>query len=212
MGRAIFDGNLEANERDNQQSADSPGFTGLMGIFAGLCSVFALIVSVSEAWREHVQRNWPEATARIERCSVDPYRPFRSGGRSPVWYIECRIGYLAGADEIETSIRSRSTYSAGDTELMNQRVRQRRPDGPIVVHYDPAQPKTAVLTATDTPYAGPRTPSNLRLLLIAAIACAVLVTVARTLQRRRVTEVGPEGQFHRPGQTETYFCWQSCHL
>ena len=50
---------------------------------------------------------------------------------------------------------------------------------PIAVHYDPANPKKAVLVATDMPRGGPRTPNNLRLLGIAALSCVVLLTIAR---------------------------------
>jgi hypothetical protein len=49
----------------------------------------------------------------------------------------------------------------------------------------PAAHGTAVLTKTDMPYAGPRTPNNLRLLLICAIACVSLLRIAAALRYRR---------------------------
>ena len=157
------------------------GLIALLGIFAGLCAVFALIVSVSDGWREHVHESWPQVTATIERCSVDPYVPLRSASRTPVWNVRCRIGYRADANQIDTSIRSRSTASGwgGDTDGMRQWVARHPSGSPIVVRYDPADPKIAVLTETDMPYAGPRTPNNLRLLLIASVACFALLTIAR---------------------------------
>lgn len=51
----------------------------------------------------------------------------------------------------------------------------------MVVRYDPNHPTTVVLTETDMPSAGPRTPNNLKLLLIASAASAALVTIARRL-------------------------------
>src|SRR5215813_3461778 len=58
----------------------APNLIGLLGLFAGLCSVFALIVTASDAWQERAQQSWPEATAIIERQSVDSYHPFKSAG------------------------------------------------------------------------------------------------------------------------------------
>jgi nicotinamide riboside transporter PnuC len=53
-------------------SLTAKGWVALLGIFAGLCTVFALIVSVAEKWQEPAQESWPELTAIVERCSVDP--------------------------------------------------------------------------------------------------------------------------------------------
>jgi hypothetical protein len=59
-------------------SLSAQGLIGLLGIFAGLCTVFALIVSMTDGWREHARESWPQATATIERCSLDPYVPLES--------------------------------------------------------------------------------------------------------------------------------------
>jgi Protein of unknown function (DUF3592) len=173
--------NVHARMRN---SLTAKGLVGLLGIFAGLCTVFALIVSVADKWQEHVQESWPEVTAIVERCSVDPYVLIESARRDPVWHIGCRIGYRADSTQIETRIRSRSTASGwgGRMERMQQWVALHRPGSPIVVHYNPTDPKTAVLTATDMPDGGPRTPNNLRLLLISSVACLGLLTIARHLR------------------------------
>jgi hypothetical protein len=153
----------------------------LLGVLAGLCAIFALVVSVADGVREYAQKSWPQATATVEGCSVDPYVPIRSASRTPVWYVRCRIGYRTDSDEIETSIRSRSTTSGwgGDAEGMRRWVAHHRSGSQLVVHYDPSEHKTAVLTATDMPYAGPRTPDNLRLLLISSVAYFGLLVISR---------------------------------
>ena len=159
---------------------------GLLTLFAVLCTIFALIVSVSDATREHAQQSWPEATAIIQRCSVDPYVPFRS--RNPVWRIRCRIDYRAGENQIETAIESRTTASGwgGDLQGMREWVARHRSGTMMTIHYDPSDVSKAVLTETDMPYAGPRTPDNLKLLLIAATASIVLLLIAK-----RVNKAGP---------------------
>ena len=70
---------------------------------------------------------------------------------------------------------------------MHQWVASHPSGTPIVVHYDPANPNSPVLTATDMPYAGPRTPNNLKLLLIAAGASVVPLMAAKRLARNRTT-------------------------
>jgi hypothetical protein len=140
------------------------------------------IHTVIDKWREHAQERWPQVTADIQRCSVDPYVTRR--GRSPIWHIRCRIGYRVGANQVESSIRSRSTASGrgGDTGRMRQWFASHPGGSPIIVRYDPTDPNIAILAATDMPDAGPRTPTNLKLLLISSVACLGLLTIARLLR------------------------------
>jgi hypothetical protein len=171
------------------RSGKQPGVQGLVGVLTllfGIGTIFVLVVSVSDAWREHTQRGWPEATATIRQCSVERYIPLSRRNRAPVWHIECRISYRAGSDPIETQIRSGSLgtpLAGGSPEEMRTWVAAHPRGGTITVHYDPGEPRTAVLTETDMPAAGPRTPSNLKLLLIAAAGFLGLMMLARRLNR-----------------------------
>jgi len=158
------------------------GFAGLLGLFAGLCTIFALIVTVAEGWQEHSQAQWPEATAHIEKC----YLHQSSTGRRDRYYIDCRLSYVVGAEEFVTKIYSGSAPSASVSQYPPNQIGpledwvDAHPQGmPIAVHYNPANPKKAVLVATDMPRGGPRTPNNLKLLGIAALICVVLLTIAR---------------------------------
>jgi hypothetical protein len=170
--------------RTTSTALTARGLIGLFGVFFGLCAVLALIVSAVDGWREHARESWPEATATIEKCSVDPLIPFRSSSREPVWFIKCRIGYRVAANQIESSVRSRSTSShwGGHAAQMREWVASHPTGSAIVVRYDPSDPGAAVLTETDMPDAGPRTPGNLKLLLIASVASLVLLTIARRLR------------------------------
>jgi hypothetical protein len=85
------------------------GLISLFGLFAGLCTVFALVATAYDAWQERAQENWPETIATIEWPSIDSYRAFKSAGGGLTSFIRCRIRYLAGAEEVHSSIRSRST-------------------------------------------------------------------------------------------------------
>jgi hypothetical protein len=155
----------------------------VLGLFAGLCSIFALVVTVAEGWQEHAQAQWPEAMARVQGCGVDLYTY-----QSEAYWIDCRISYLVGAEEIVAEVHSRTTpaprrlvwqYPAGQIGLMQEWVDQHPPGTPMAVHYDPANHKKAVLLATDMPLGGPHTPSNLKLLEVAAGSCVLLLALAR---------------------------------
>lgn len=155
--------------------------TGL-GLFAGLCSIFVLVVTLAQGWQEHAQAQWPQATALVQRCGLDIY-----AHRRETYWIDCRIRYPVGAEEIVAKVHSRSTpaprrvisqHPAMQFGLMQEWVDEHPPGTPIAVHYDPANHKTAALVATDMPLGRPHTPDNLKLLKVTAGICAVLLAIA----------------------------------
>jgi len=160
---------------------------GLLGLFAGLCTIFALVVTAAEGWQEHAQAQWPEATAHIEKC----YLHQTSSGRRDRYYIDCRLSYVAGDHEFVAKVYSRSVpsraiwqYPPNQIAPLEDWVSEHPQGTPITVRYDPANAKKAVLVVTDMPGGGPHTPSNLKLLGIAAVTCVVLLTIARVTRPR----------------------------
>lgn len=166
---------------------------GVLGLLAGLCSIFTLVVTGAEGWQEHAQAQWPEATARVQSCGVDI-----SSRRTETYWIDCRIRYLVGGsasgllrdEEVVSMVHSRSTpaprkviwqYPPNTIGLMQEWVDQHPPGTPIVVHYDPANHKRAVQVVTDMPLGGPSTPGNLKLLGFFAGSCVVLLGIARVM-------------------------------
>jgi len=154
-----------------------------MGLFAGLCTAFALVVTAAEGWVEHAQAQWPKATARVQRCGVDIYTH-----RPESYWIDCSLSYTVRGEEIVAHVHSRSTpaprrviaqYPAQQFEQMQEWADEHPEGTEIVVQYDPADHRKAVLVTTDMPLGGPRTPDNLKLLGLLAVSCAVLLVVAR---------------------------------
>jgi len=75
-------------------------------------------------------------------------------------------------------------YPTGQLELLQDWVDEHPEGTPIVVRYDPANHKKAVLVTTDMPLGGPRTPNNLRLLGFFAVSFVVLLAIARIARPR----------------------------
>lgn len=160
--------------------------TFLLGCFLGLCAIFALIVTLGEAWQEHAQAHWPKAEARIERCAVEHYHA--SAGLRDGYRIDCRVTYFADGAQVAARILSQVVPSPGRASFPDPMIRigqmqdwaNGHPrDARIRVHYNPAHPKEAVLAETDMPMGGPHTPSNLRLLGGFAAACLFLLMIGK---------------------------------
>ncbi len=171
-------------------SKNPPGWRGwvmllglVLGLFCGLCTVFALVVTVAQAWQEHAQAQWPEATARVQRCGVVIYTH-----RPESYWIDCSLSYTVRGEEIVSHVHSRSTpaprrvisqYPGRQFEQLQEWVDEHPEGTPMTVHYDPANHRKAALVVTDMPMGGPRTPDNLKLLGFFAVSCAVLLAITR---------------------------------
>jgi hypothetical protein len=167
---------------------------GVLGLFSGLCTIFALVVTSALAWEEHAQARWPEATAHVERCGVDLYLH-----RPEAYWIDCSVRYVVAGEEIVSHVHSRTTpaprrllyqYPAGQFERMQDWVDQHPQGTSVKVHYDPTNHQKAVLVQTDMPLGGPQTPNNLKLLGFFAVSCVVLVTIARIARPRPSAGIG----------------------
>jgi hypothetical protein len=154
----------------------------LAACFAGLCTVFAVVVTAAEAWHEHLQAQWPEVTARVQRCAVDYYRE-SAGGGSNGYFISCRVTYSVEAEASTATIRSRRVLSpawpdpSANIDRLHDWVDAHPPGTPIAVHYNPARRENVVLVRTDMPFGGPQTPNNLKVLGGAAGICAALLAI-----------------------------------
>jgi len=159
----------------------------LLAVLAGLCTIFALVVTVAERWQEHAQAQWPVATARVERCSLRP----TSTGRRNRYYIDCRLSYEVGGKQILTKLYSRTApgpevwqYPPNQIGPLQEWLDKHPRGTPITVHYDPKNPGKAIPVAGELLPGRPRTPSNLKLLGTAAICCLVLLAIARAGSER----------------------------
>ena len=154
-----------------------------LGVFAGLCTVFALMVTAAEAWQEHAQEQWPETTARVDRC----YLHQTSTGRRNRYYIDCRLTYAVGTDQFAAHVYSANVpsrevpqYPPNQIEPLEGWVNNHPRGTQMAVRYNPVKHNKVVLVATDMPRAGgPHTADNLKLLGFFAGSSVLLLSIAR---------------------------------
>ena len=166
-----------------------------LGGFVGLCTLFALVVTAAQAWQERGRARWPEVTAHVERCDLTIYSHRRKRNS---YYVNCSVKYPAGGAIVVAHVSSRSTPAPSQVIWQPQPVFQqmqewvdRHPAGtPIAVHYDPANPQSAVLVTTDMPQGGPQTPDNLRLVEVGTASCFVLLGIGWAVWPRSTSRRG----------------------
>jgi len=179
------------NKQGQRASMSVQALFGFLSLFAALCTIFALGVTVAEGWREHAQSSWPAVSASIQRCALDTYVRVRGGVRGTRSRITCDIQYAANGEDVQARLHSASSSSDKDISRMQHWVSEHRTGKSIEIHYDSSNSKNAVLTETDMPFAGPHTPNNLKLLAVAAVAFVVFYSLARILQRRQTLAAAP---------------------
>jgi hypothetical protein len=163
---------------------------GLMLLVAlsGMCTIFALVVTAAQAWQEHGQAQWPEVTARVDRCGLNQ----TSSGRREKFYIRCRLSYAVGAEQNVANVYSSNVpspkiwqYPPNQIGPLEAWVDEHPPGTPIVVRYDPSHHTKVVLVGSDMPpLARPRTPRNMKLVEVCAGSFLVLLMIARITRPR----------------------------
>ncbi|HXA00088.1 MAG TPA: DUF3592 domain-containing protein [Candidatus Dormibacteraeota bacterium] len=169
------------------------GVLMLLVVFSGLCTIFASVVTVAEAWQEHAQARWPVVEARVDTCGLKQ----GSSGRRQNYYIRCRLNYVVGDEQNATNVYSSSVpspevwqYPPNQIGPFQEWVDNHPPGTPISVRYDPGNHKKVVLVADYMPRGGPRTPNNVKLLEVCAGSFLVLLVIARITRPRSVPQNG----------------------
>src|ERR1700722_17875180 len=126
----------------------------LLVLFLGLCTVFASVVTVAQAWQEHVQARWPEVTARVDECGLER----TSSNRRGKFYIHFRFSYAGGGEQNMTNVYSTNVpapeiwqYPPNQIAAFEEWVDEHPQGTPIVVRYDPADHTKVVLVVPRMP-------------------------------------------------------------
>jgi hypothetical protein len=108
-----------------------------------------------------------------------------SSGRREKYYIRCRLSYAVGAEQHAANVYSMNVpsreiwqYPPNQMAPFEEWVSEHPEGTPIVVRYNPAKHAKIVLVVTDMPGAGPRTPSNVKLLEVCGGSFLFLLAIA----------------------------------
>jgi Protein of unknown function (DUF3592) len=154
----------------------------ILAPFLGLCTLFALVATVAQAWQEHAQSQWPQVMATVDQCKLVP----STSSRRRLVYIRCRLRYELGFEQLSARITSASVpprevsqYPPNQIGPLEDWVSEHPTGTPIAVRYNPTHHERIVLAVNDMPpRVGPKTPYNLKLLSAFGMGFLVFLAIA----------------------------------
>jgi len=173
-----------AFSRTTQQMTAS-SFAGLSGLFAGLCAVFAGCVTLSDWHSQITQARWPVVSAVVERGDVvATSRAPKDGGTA--WNLRYRVRYELNGKQLIATPTSNSVFSESEAARLRAWAAQHREGSQIDLRYDPSQENRAFFASAEISGDADRMHSDITLFMVAAIASAGLLTLARYLRAREI--------------------------
>ena len=156
--------------------------SALLVAFLGLCTLFALGVTVTQAWEEHAQSQWPQVMGTVDQCSLRQ----ASTKRRNQYYIRCVLRYQLGFEQLAGRVFSPSVpgrevvqYPPNQIGPLEDWVSEHPPGTAISVRYNPSNHQKIVLATNDMPpLRGLRTLYNLKLLGGFGAGSLVMLTIA----------------------------------
>ncbi len=156
---------------------------------SALCTIFTAIVTAVQAVDEQHQQQWPQVTARVDDCGFEPGNDWKQ------YHIRCHLSYAVGSERESTTLYSRNAplrnvwqYPPNQIAPYERWVAAHPPGTPILVRFDPANHRKAVLVVGDMPGGGPHTKGNIKLLEFCAEAFLLLLALAFATRPRRLRE------------------------
>jgi hypothetical protein len=171
--------------RTGQQTLGS-SLAGLLGLFAGLCTIFAAFATLADWYDEARQARWPVVSAVVDRGDlVESGRASRDGGATG-WTLRYRVHYEADGKIRAATLTSNTIFSDDDFQKLKSWAAQHHKGSRIDVRYDPSREDRAVFASTEVTEAVSRIHNDLVLIAIAATLCAGLLSLARYLRARAI--------------------------
>lgn len=167
-----------------RRQTTASGVAGLFCLFAGLCAIFAGCVTLSDWYDEAARARWPVVSAVVDRADIVAAARAPKNGGGTLWRLSARVRFDVNGEARTATLSSRPVYSEDEAAALQSWAAQHRKGSHIDIRYDPSQPSRIVF-ASPEPELGPgRIRTDLILFTIAAIACAGLLWLARTLAAR----------------------------
>ena len=155
--------------RTTQQTKAS-GVAGLLGLFAGLCALFAGCVSLSDWREENTQARGPLVSAMVERMDVVAVTRGRKDSGRTEWKLRAQVRYEVNGEALTAALSSRTAYSEEDAARLQSWAAQHRNGSHIEIRHDPSQHNSAAIASDEVSPVASRLRTDLILFAIAAIA------------------------------------------
>jgi hypothetical protein len=167
-----------------RQQMKGSGFAAVLGLFAGLCAIFAGCVALGDWYSEATHARWPLVSAVVERAEVVAFERNPKNGAGTSWHIESRVRFEVDGKLRTATPTSRGVFSETEAAWLQSWAEQHGNGSEIDVRYDPSRQNLAVFASAElSPVAG-RTRNDLVIFSIAAFACAALLTLSKYLRVR----------------------------
>jgi hypothetical protein len=166
------------------QQITASGFAALLGLFASLCAIFAGCVTLSDWHDETTQARWPVVLALVERADVIASARTPKDGGGTVWKLRYRVRYELNGEALMATLTSRTAFSETDAAKLQAWAAQHRKGSHIDIRVDPSRENQAVFASPEISAAIGRTRTDFILLVIAALASAGLLALAKYLRAR----------------------------
>ena len=160
------------------------GFAGLLGLFAGLCAVFAACATLSDWHDEASQARWPVLAAVVDRIDIVASRRAPKDGGGTIWKLRSQVHYELNGEALTATPVSRVVYSEAEAAVLQSWAAQHRKGSHVDVRVDPSQPNRAVFASAEISAAAGRMHTDLVLLGFAAVAAIGLMMLAKFLRSR----------------------------
>ena len=169
--------------RSRQQMMGS-GFAGLLGLFAGLCAIFAVFITLSDWHQEITQARWPVVSAVVDRADVvaSVRAPKHGGGTE--WKLRYRLRYELNGEARMATLTSPAVFSETEAAKLQSWAAQHRKGSQIDIRYDASRDNRAVFASAEISYGADRTGTDILLFAAAVVGCAGLLALARYLRVR----------------------------
>jgi hypothetical protein len=171
-------------------SADHPatpmkasGFAFLLGLFAGLCSVFAGVATLADWYSEATERSWPVVSAVVDQAEVDA-SPREAGSRT-IWTLRYRVHYVLDGTPHAAALISRAAFSWADAETLQAWADQHGKGSEIDIRYDPSRDGRAAFASDEVSVN--RACGDFTLFAMFAAASLGLLALAKFLRRREIS-------------------------
>jgi hypothetical protein len=201
-----------ADPTNSRRQMTASGLAGVLGLFAGLCAIFAGCVTVADWHVETAQARWPIVSALVERADVVVSARTPKDGGGTQTKLRYRVRYDVNGEQQSATLASRPAFSDTEAAKLQSWAAQHRKGGHIDIKYDPSQANTADFASAELSPATGRTGTDIVLFAIAAIASAGLLALARHLRAREAAHAAPAAQDSQSGRLLMGFAFAAMGL